>query len=353
MITAEKHKKNPSQRTDLLTSLKIISKAWSVSFKTKSKFSLIISLLGFPMAFLPAIIAKSLGDFTNHVQNAALKDEPIQNAVSILAVMILLYILLALYQAADKYCVETDKVSVNVFIEETVMDCSAEVQYKYIENEEDYRDKLSFMEQYGAEHVAGSMNLTIKMVHYIITFVSVSSAIAAIDWRLVVLLLVTCIPAVWIANSQNDANYRNNTKNMREAAMSVHLFYIAAGAQDHCRSMNTVRFTGAYPWLKKKWREVSDDFVEKKRNIARKYLGWNIIADCLRNGAYIFVLLLAAFRLYQKPSLGLGIFTSVYLLSRQLQTAAGNMLLSGNTLISDVPYIKDFFDLQKIGRAHV
>ncbi len=192
------------------------------------------------------------------------------------------------------------------------------------------------------------MNITVDMLHYFVTFVTVTLSMIVIDWRLPIILLITCIPAVLISHAQNDENYRYNTKTMKEAAMSVHLFYIAAGAQNHCKSMNTVRFTRSYPWIKKKWREVSDDFIEKKKKISKKYLLWNIIADCLRNGVYLAVLLIVARRLYQNPDLGLGVFTSVYLLSRQLQNTAGNMLISGSTLIGDIPYIRDFLELQKI-----
>lgn len=328
--------------------MRTIGKALAVSFRTKSRFSLMITLLGFPAALLSVGIAKVLGRFTDSVQQLYYGQESVGRAAECLIVMILLYAVQAIYHAAERYCVEIDKISVNHFIEKTVMDCSASVEYKYIENENNYRERLTFMEQYGAERVAVSMNQTVKMLHHFIAFLTVTIALADVDWRLPVILLVTCIPAVWIARAQNDETYLNNTKSMKEAAMSVHLFYIAAGAEDHCRAMNTVRFTGSYPWLKKKWREVSDDFVEKKKRIAKKYLGWNMVADCLRNGVYLVVLLIAAGRLYRDPSLGLGVFTSVYLLARQLQTAAGNMLISGSTLVGDIPYIKDFFELQEI-----
>lgn len=330
--------------------MKTFGKALKVSFRTKSICSLVISILGIPVAFLPALTAEALGQFTNSAQVLYLEEGSISYTSRLLGMIVFFYMIQAIYRAADRYYAEVDKVAVNHFIEETVMDCSASVEYKYIENENHYRDRLTFMEQYGAERVAGSMNLTIKMIHHLITFITVTLAMSAVDWRLAFILLITCIPAVKIACAQNDENYRNNTKNMREAAMSVHLFYIAAGAQDHCRSMNTVRFTGAYPWLKKKWRAVSDDFIEKKRTIAHKYLCWNIVADCLRNGVYLIVLLLTAYRLYQNPALGLGVFTSIYLLSKQLQNAAANMLISCSTLIGDIPYMRDFFELQGIAK---
>lgn len=309
-----------------------------------------VTLLGFPAALLPVGIARLLEIFTDCVQDLYYGRETFGWTVLVLAAMILLYAVQSMYHAMEQYCLEADKISVNHFIEKTVMDCAASVEYKYIENENNFREKLTFIEQYGAERVAGSINLTVAICHYLITFVTVAVAMAAIDWRIPVILLVTCIPAVWIAYTQNDENYRNNTKSMKEAAMSVHLFYIAAGAQDHCRAMNTVRFTGSYPWIKKKWREVSDDFIEKKKNIAKKYLKWNMVADCLRNGVYLAVLLIVVKRLYQNPELGLGTFTSVYLLSRQLQNAAGKLLIGGSTLVGDLPYIKDFLALEEIPR---
>ena len=344
-MTEERQKKSVSS---FFCSLKYIRRALMVSFSVKGPISMAVSLLGFGTAFFPVLIAASLREFTNQVQRTFMGQGGIRQAGQSLGIMILFYMILAVYQGIDKYFQKQDTIKMNHFIEQSVMECSASVEYKYIENEGDFQSRLSFMERYGAEKVAGSMNLTVKMLHYMITFLSVSIAMALIDWRLVMILLVTCIPAVWIASFQNDENYRYNTKSMREAAMSVHLYYIAAGAQDHCRSMNTMRFTGAYPWLKKKWREVSEDFLEKKRAIAQKYLAWNLLADCLRNGVYLLVLFLAARKIYENPAFGLGIFTSVYLLSKQLQDAAGNLLITGSTILGDTAYIKDFFELQEI-----
>ena len=327
---------------------KTIWRALKISFRTKSKFSLIVSLLGFAAAFLPVMISSILRDFTNQVQELSLGRAQMAAALKPLAAMVCLYVLQAVYHAADRYCAEIDQVAVNRFMEETVMDCSATVEYKYLENEGDYQERLSFIEQYGALRVAGSVNLTIKLIHYLITFITVGISMAAVDWKMVVILLAASIPAVWIASAQNDANYKGNLKQSKEAAMSVRLFYMATGAELHCKALNTVRFTGAYPWLKQKWRKVSEGFLEKKRAIAKKYLGWNILADCLRNGVFLFVLLLAAFHLYKKPELGLGVFTSVYLLARQLQTAAENLLLGGASLAGNVPYIRDFLSFQDI-----
>lgn len=247
----------------LFQSLSILGRALKISLKTKGRASMVVSLLGFIIAFLPAAISIMLGEFTDRVQDLYFHKISILEVSVFLVILIVFYILESIYQTVSSYYSEIDKVSIDSFIESSVIDCAASVQYRYIENEGDFRDRLSFMEEYGAERVAGSMNLILKVFQYFITFISVTLAMASIEPWLVIILLVTCIPSVVLSSVQNDEVYKHNTKSMKEAAMSVHLFYIASGAEGHCQVMNTIRFTGSYPWIKQKWRSVSNDFIEK------------------------------------------------------------------------------------------
>lgn len=330
--------------------LRIIGRALGVSIKTKKWYSLLVSLIGFPIALVPAAISGTLGEFTNQVQAFGVGETDMMNPLRLLLVMIALYLIQEIYEVASNFCKSVDTNAVNRFILEAVIDCSAAVEYKYIENEANFKERLSFVEQWGARRVSESINLVIKILHYTITFVSVTISLWAVDWRVVALLLATSIPAVWIAGAQNDENYKHQMRNMDDAMMITRLCQMACGIGSQAKALNTVRFTGSYPWLKKRWREQADHYVEMKRSISQKFLGKHIVADLLRNGVFLFALLLTVWKIYQNPAVGLGVFMSVYLLSKQLQNVTGKLFTSGTALVSDVPYMKDFFALEEIAR---
>jgi len=338
------------QQMSMKEKCRIFAKALGISLKTKKPYSLIVSLLGFPMALIPALVSKTLGTFTNEVQDFAMGQGRMGDPIRWIVLMILLYLLQEIYLVAESYCREQDIISVNCFIEETVMDCSVDVEYKYIENEADFRKRLTFVEQWGARRVSESMNLVLKLIHHLITFISVSVSLFAVDWKVVFVLFLANIPAVWIAGAQNDSNYRYQLREMDEAMMATRLYQMACGIGSQSKALHTVRFTGAYPWLKKRWRQQADHYIGIKKELSRKFLWRNLIADLLRNGVFVFALLLTAYKIYQNPSLGLGIFMSVYLLSKQFQNATGKLFIGGARLSGDVQYMKDFFALEEISR---
>lgn len=325
--------------------LKISWRALKISVHVKNKFSLFINLVGFAMAFIPVWISKVLGQFTDQIQLLSQKETTIQVVLTVFILLIALYMIQTIYNYAHDYCMELDIQQTMRYIKKTIIDCASKVQYKYIENEDDFRDKLAFAEMFGGVQVADSMQQIILILQQIITFASVAIVLGQINSWIVIVLLITSIPAGILSILQKDDEYKEKTKNMKEGAMSVHLFYMAAGANEHCRSLNDVRFNGIFPWLKDKWRAVSKDYLKKKNAVTKKYVVYNCIADLLRNGVYIGVLLLTVYQIYKNPSLGLGTFTLVYTLSGQLQTVTTKLFTGVTCFLGNAKYMRDFFDL--------
>ena len=58
-------------KMSLLSKIKVIAKALTISLKVKKPYSLAVSLLGFLAALIPVAISNCLGDFTNHVRTLA------------------------------------------------------------------------------------------------------------------------------------------------------------------------------------------------------------------------------------------------------------------------------------------
>lgn len=327
--------------------LRIAGGALTVSVKTKGTRSLIVNLIGFVVAFLPIVIARTLARFTDQIQLLSQRDPTIvaTPAFGTLAVLMVLYVIQAAYTSMQDYYYEADSLHTVAYIKKAIINCTSRVEYKYIENEGDFRDKLLFAESYGGQRVAESMQQVLLVIQYFITFVSIIIVLMDVSPWVVFILLITCIPAVVLSILQKDEEYRNKTKTMKEGAMSVHLFYIGAGANERCRSMADLRFNGIYPWVKAKWRSVSDYYLEIKNELSRKHVIYNSIADILRNVVYIGVLLVTAFQIYQNPILGLGVFMLVFTMAGQLQTVTTKLFSGIARFFGDIKYMKDFFEL--------
>jgi len=340
-----KNQQELKERLGIGEVLRIAGKALQVSFRTKSKMSLLVNLIGFAMAFVPVWISLTLRDFTNHVQQIFQGQETITTALLVFGLLILLYLMQTGYIFASDYYAEVDRQRTTRYIKKKIIESASSVEYKYIENEGDYRDKLAFAEMSGGSQVAQSMQQSIVILQQVITFVSITLVLLDVSLLIVMILLATCIPAVVLSIKQKDEDYRNKTKSMKDGAMSVHLFYMASGANENCKSMNDVRFFGMYPWIKDKWRDVSMNYLKQKNAVSRKHVWYNSLADILRNGVYIGILLLVAKQIYDNPAIGLGVFMLVSTLAVQLQNATTKVFVGITQFFGDVRYMKDFFEL--------
>lgn len=338
--------KNKWNEVSIRKIMVIVSRALKVSYRTKSRMSLLVSVLGFIMAFLPLWISGTLRKFTDEIQFISEGQNGIVDALLIFTILIGLYLLQAGYTAAQEYFLEVDKQRTTKYIKSTIISCTSQVEYKYIENEGDFRDKLAFAEMFGGSQVATSMQQVTIILQNLLAITCISFALINVNVWIVIALVVTCIPSVLLSIKQKDEDYKNKTKSMREGAMSVHLFYMASGANENCKSLNDVRFYGIYPWIKEKWLKVSQGYIKQKNEITRKYLLYNSFADILRNCVYIGILLIVAKEIYDNPLLGLGLFMLVYTLSSQFQISLTKVFVGSAQFLGDIKFMRDFFELQ-------
>lgn len=332
-------------RVPLGRTLSIARRALTVSFRAKRKASAAVSALGFGMAFFPSLISLSLGRFTDGVQALFGGTRALSSVLGIFAALLALFLTQAGYEYISARFQEEDTQRTTRYMKRSLMDCAAHVQFRYIENDGDFRDKLAFSEMFGATDVAESMQQTVAVLQQLVTFVSVMLTLLRVDTWIVLALLAASVPSVIITSTQKDEEYKARTKGMRSSAMSVHLFYMAAGANEHLRSLYDVRFNGLFPWLKNRWREVSDTYLAEKNAVTKKHVLLNMLADLLRNGVFIVVLALVAGRIFADPSLGLGVFMLALTLSQQLQNASAKLFGGAVGFLSNVKYMDDFFSL--------
>ncbi|MDL2228692.1 ABC transporter ATP-binding protein/permease [Treponema sp. OttesenSCG-928-L16] len=325
--------------------LKIAGRALGVSLKTMGPLTLFLNILGFAAAFLPVLISQTLARFTNGVQALYQHRGTLTDVLTVFALLMILYVIQTSYNALQLYFSDLNVQRIVKYIKQAIIDNTSKVQFKYIENEDDYRSKLLFSQSYGGRHVAESMQEVIGILRSGISFVSIVIVLSRVNLWIMIILLVTCIPAVILSALQKDEEYKNKSKSMIDAAYSVHLFYLCAGANERLRPLIDMRFTGVFPYLKQKWRDVSDVYLQKKNAVTRKHVIYNSLADILRNIVYIGVLLIAAWQIYSDPGAGLGLFMLVFTMSAQMQTAATRLFAGAANFFGQIVYMKDFFDL--------
>ncbi len=316
-------------------------RAIALSIKLKSPLSLVVSCGSFLAAFLPMLISLQLATFTDDVQALYHKTILLKSAIVSFGILASLYVLQTSFQLLQNYCVKEDVARIKRFVKEKVMNLMTEVPYKYIENYDDFCEKVDFVRNYAGEKTAGSISLVFKWIANVISFVGVISILSSVNIWIVVALIVTCIPAVVLSVLQKDETYRARTKWLKEGRLTIHY-------SDICRmneAMKEIRFWGLYPYIKNKWKSLSKVYIAKKNAIVRKHVIYNSIADLLRNGIYIVVVMITAWEIYQNPSKGLGVFMLVITAAGQLQTITTNLLVNAISIFSDMKYMQDFFEL--------
>lgn len=325
---------------------KILRKALNVSIKVKGWDSLTVNILGWFAAFLPVISARYLEKLTNELYYLAkgTSIEGINYAVSLLCFLMMIYIIQALFDCVSQYMLRMDTTRTERFVSHTIMRCKCNVKFHYVESNENFRQKLSFVEEYAGEYTARSMQDLILNVQRIIAIVSVSVELFHVSGLIVAVIFITCIPAAILSFLQSDATYHFRTKWMLEGDSAIMQFLTCTRPE----AMKDIRHFKAYPYLKKEWKKTAQEYIEKKDKLTRKHVAYNMLADILRNAVYVIILILVGRGIYLHPENGIGVFMLVLTLSGRLQTLISNLMISIMEFGQNISYMKDFFELQEL-----
>lgn len=325
--------------------LSIIKKAFRVSLKTKTPFTVTVVLFGFVFAFVPALISSVLKDFTDQIQKMATGGEyELRYVLLLFFVMMGLHIIQVIYNFIAGYAHAGDSIRTNRFLIKHIVDCTCRVKYKYIENNGEFAQKIQFVNSYAGSRVALSIQSIISWIQLLITFISVLVLLCRVNVWISVVLLLTSIPAAILSYKQRDETYVHNVKYMMEGALVIHYMQILT----RHNPFNDICHFRIFDYLKGKWREICDDYTSKKNKMSEKHVLYNSIADLIRNLVYVGVLIVTAYMIYNDPILGLGTFTLMTSLTKQFQSATSNLLIRGGLFLSDVSYMKDFFSLDEV-----
>ncbi|MDR0936955.1 MAG: ABC transporter ATP-binding protein/permease [Oscillospiraceae bacterium] len=334
-----------TQKLNFTESVKIFGKALKVSIKARGATSIIVSLLGFAMAFLPMLISLSVRKFSDEVQNLYGRSEAlVANVIGVFVILSVLYIVQLLWNSLNSYFENRNAIKIRQFMKERIMRCTCDVKYKYIENYDDFKQRINFVGTDAGERVANSVGTTISWVQSIITFVSIIAVLWAVDFWIVVILVAACIPAILIAAKFSEDEYRNKGFWILEYLMACAYFFEATMSQ----SLNDTRFFGAFPWLKRKFTKQNAEYIKIKNRVTRKHVLWNSIADIFRSCVYVFILLITARQIFDNPTVGIGAFMLVFTMASQLQDVTAKIFIAAAQFVSDAAYMRDFFYLDNL-----
>ena len=202
--------KGTTERIGFAKALQMVARALKISYETRGFTSALVSILGFGMAFLPLLISTTLRTFTDMVQKLYVEGAELLGAtLRVFAVLASLYILQTLFTFARSYYSRVDTVNVHRYIKERIIRCTCDVKYKYIDNFDDFQEKIAFADTYAGQRVANSMQAVTLWLQNVITFASIVVVLSRINIWIVVLLMATCLPAAVLSYMQKDEDYRN------------------------------------------------------------------------------------------------------------------------------------------------
>jgi len=320
----------------------------------RGPFSIFISLLGFPAALLPVIIANRLRLLTDELQILMVGNGAVNVAITIFGGLVGLYVAQVIITSLQVYMsggYGADEIKAMRYIHHTILKHKCNVSYKYIENYDDFQKRIAFANDYAGRIMARSIASILTLLQLLVAFIAASIALWDVSPLIVAVLYITSFPAAILAYLQQDETFRGRAKWNDEGRLAFHYYHIVAPTSQF-DGLQEVRHFALFDYLRARWRAMADEYLSIKNQVTAKHVKYNIIADFFSSSVYLGILLLAAWQIYQNPVVGLGAFTLVFVLSGQLQTVAGKLLVGVAVLAQSIPYMQEFFYLETLEREN-
>lgn len=318
----------------------MLKRAFILSLHTKSKLSVIVCILGFPFAFFPTIIAKEFEKLTNLVQELADGQAAFSAASKALFLLMSLLLIYTIFNCVQSCCLKLDSIRTQTYLKENILRIKCNVKYRFIENDENFQERIVFAEDgNGCVQAAESLQSIIYLVQQCILFLNISFTLYNISPWIITCILFTCLPAIVLSQKQKDETFKSRIKWMEEGALVLHYFFLCCGNE----SIQEVRYNRLHSYLKEQWKTSAKEYCRKKNQLIAKHVTYNTIADALRNVVFIIVLSIVAREIYCNPSVGLGLFSLTISLTAKLQKATTDLFVGMMQFVGDIPFIKEYF----------
>lgn len=326
---------------------RLAGRALKTSYRARGTASTLVSVAGFALALLPTFVSAALRDFTDAVQGVYTGEVALDRAFVLLAVLVALYIGKQLYDAVRSYFASADAERTMRYIKEVILRTTCDVKMKYIDNSDDFAEKVAFADSHAGLQVAGSMQEVATQLQNVVAFSGLAFVMASVSPWIIPVVIVTCLPSVILAYRQERETYALNKSWARRSAF-IQMYY-----QDCTRfqCLQETRFLRILPYIRdRKWRRSVDEYVAANNALVLRHTLANCAADVFRGSVYLIVLVLVAAKIYEDPAVGLGAFTLAVSAAGQMQTIVSQMFFGTARFVAHVSYMKDFFDLEKLER---
>lgn len=331
-----------------ISTRKILWKSLCLGLKVKTPFSFMVSILGIPAALLPLLLSMQLQKLTDLLFEVTTEAEAaVMQAVEALILLGVFFLVQLFFQAIVEYNTINDTYRTRIYIKEYILRQVCHVRYPYLENKDDFLKKIEFADSYSATEISKNIQNIFLILQQMVTFISISISLWLVHPVLVVIIVLTSIPAAILSYRQSDETFRHRAKWLKDGHFAILLYHFCASSED---GIQEVRHYELFDYLKARWRAVADSYIFQKNQLTTKHLKSNLLADFLRSAVYLIILLLTAWVIYQNPTVGLGVFTLVYTLSDKLQKATGSILTQIMQFSTSLAYLKEFFSLEYIDR---
>jgi ATP-binding cassette subfamily B protein len=179
---------------------------------------------------------------------------------------------------------------------------------------------------------------TLGTAQALLTLGSLVAAMAAFDWRLLVLLVLSILPAVLGETYFAGQNYLLLHRWTPERRQLDYLRYV--GASD--RTAKEVQLFGLAPWLVRRFRAVSDRFYAENRRLATRRAGAGWLLGLLGTAGYYaaYVLILAG---VVRGALTIGTLTFLAGAFSRGRDILQGILSSANGIAEQALYLRDLF----------
>lgn len=323
----------------------LVARALSVSYRARGRASAVVSVLGFGLALLPMLISLALRAFTDEVQALFEGRTTFEAALALFALMAVLYVAQLLYTCVRSYFTEADTERVMRYIKESILRTTCTVRMRYIDNSDDFAEKIAFADAHAGEQVARSMQAVATWLQNLVTFVALAVVLAGINPWIVVVIVVTCAPSIFITYRQEREKYQQYRAWSRDTAF-IQMYY-----QDCTRfqCLQELKFQRVFDYIKeRKWRPSVDAFVAVDNALKRRHTVENCLADLFSGSVYLMILCIVAYEIYLNPAVGLGAFTLVVSVAGQMQSLTSQLFFGATQFAANARYMKDFFDLENL-----
>ena len=325
----------------------LILKSIGVAFRVKGPVSMVVSVVGFGMAFFPLLISLQLQKLTDEITELfGTSALDISRVLLTFFVLAAFYLVRTLFGFIQDYTIGVDSVKVQKHLRKHLMEITCDVCYKYVENYDGFKDKIDFIDSVSGERVASSIQSLVLCLQYLVLCVSLIVLLGGVNAWIVVLVLLTSIPTLIATYKFNTDELMTKTFWMKEAHWWHHYGHVVA----HPSYKPELRFFGLYEYMVDKLAKYHNNYLSIKKKRRKVFFAVNSLSDLLRNGIMIAVLLLTAHQIYNKPTLGLGVFMLVFVSTGQLQDALSQFFIKIAQFGGNIDYMRDYFSLDQLER---